>query len=49
MARFGPASGNTTTVAVPSGANPRHLRQTVSADTDWPAGQFSEVEAYPAS
>ncbi|MFF5493446.1 discoidin domain-containing protein [Streptomyces aquilus] len=44
--RFDPATGNTATVTLPSGTNLRHLRLTVSANTGWPAGQFSEVEAY---
>ncbi|MEU6665095.1 discoidin domain-containing protein [Streptomyces sp. NPDC046727] len=44
--RFDPATGNTATVSLPSGTNLRHLRLTVSANTGWPAGQFSEVEAY---
>ncbi|MFJ8792564.1 discoidin domain-containing protein [Streptomyces sp. NPDC102462] len=44
--RFDPATGNTATVALPSGTSLRHLRLTVSANTGWPAGQFSEVEAY---
>ncbi|MEW2134349.1 discoidin domain-containing protein [Streptomyces sp. NPDC005435] len=44
--RFDPASGNTATVSLPSGTNLRYLRLTVSANTGWPAGQFSEVEAY---
>ncbi|MGW3355060.1 discoidin domain-containing protein [Streptomyces bungoensis] len=47
--RFDPATGNTATVALPSGTNLRHLRLTVSANTGWPAGQFSEVEAYLTS
>ncbi|RPF37760.1 pectate lyase-like protein [Streptomyces sp. TLI_185] len=47
--RFDPATGNTATVSLPAGTNLRHLRLTVSANTGWPAGQFSEVEAYPAS
>ncbi|MGW4563051.1 hypothetical protein ACWEN3_11780 [Streptomyces sp. NPDC004561] len=47
--RFGPASGNTTTVAVPGGTNLRYPRLTVSANTGWLAGQFSEVEAYLTS
>ncbi|MFI7402087.1 discoidin domain-containing protein [Streptomyces sp. NPDC049541] len=45
--RFDPATGNTATVALPAGTSLRHLRLTVSANTGWPAGQFSEVEAYP--
>jgi hypothetical protein len=44
--RFDPATGNTATVALPDGTGLRHLRLTVSANTGWPAGQFSEVEAY---
>ncbi|EPH46057.1 discoidin domain-containing protein [Streptomyces aurantiacus] len=45
--RFDPASGNTVTIDVPASApNVRHLRLHVTANTGWPAGQFSEVEAY---
>jgi hypothetical protein len=44
--RFDPATGNTATVSLPGGTNLRYLRLTVSANTGWPAGQFSEVEAY---
>ncbi|GGX91568.1 galactose-binding domain-containing protein [Streptomyces anandii] len=44
--RFDPATGNTATVALPAGTNLRWLRLSVSANTGWPAGQFSEVEAY---
>ncbi|MEU6477227.1 discoidin domain-containing protein [Streptomyces sp. NPDC047017] len=44
--RFDPATGNTVTVPLPAGTALRHLRLTVSANTGWPAGQFSEVEAY---
>ncbi|MEU1268633.1 discoidin domain-containing protein [Streptomyces sp. NPDC005799] len=47
--RFDPATGNTATVALPSGTNLRYLRLSVSANTGWPAGQFSEVEAYLTS
>ncbi|MGI5412680.1 discoidin domain-containing protein [Streptomyces chartreusis] len=47
--RFDPATGNTVTVALPGGTALRHLRLSVSANTGWPAGQFSEVEAYPTS
>ncbi|GAB1338864.1 discoidin domain-containing protein [Streptomyces sp. E-15] len=47
--RFDPATGNTATVSLPSGANLRYLRLSVSANTGWPAGQFSEVEAYLGS
>ncbi|WP_190193181.1 discoidin domain-containing protein [Streptomyces minutiscleroticus] len=44
--RFDPATGNTATVALPGGTNLRHLRLQVSANTGWPAAQFSEVEVY---
>lgn len=44
--RFDPATGNTATVALPGGTGLRYLRLSVSANTGWPAGQFSEVEAY---
>ncbi|MFF4715764.1 discoidin domain-containing protein [Streptomyces eurythermus] len=44
--RFDPATGNTATVSLPAGTNLRHLRLTVTANTGWPAGQFSEVEVY---
>ncbi|MEU6257138.1 discoidin domain-containing protein [Streptomyces sp. NPDC047043] len=47
--RFDPATGNTVTVALPASTNLRYLRLSVSANTGWPAGQFSEVEAYPTS
>lgn len=44
--RFDPATGNTVTVSLPSGTSLRHLRLHVTANTEWPAAQFSEVEAY---
>lgn len=47
--RFDPATGNAVTVALPGGTGLRHLRLSVSANTGWPAAQFSEVEAYPTS
>ncbi|MFF9087888.1 discoidin domain-containing protein [Streptomyces sp. NPDC014991] len=47
--RFDPATGNTVTVPLPSGTDLRYLRLTVTANTAWPAGQFSEVEAYLTS
>ncbi|MFD0437633.1 discoidin domain-containing protein [Streptomyces chartreusis] len=47
--RFDPATGNTVTIALPGGTDLRHLRLSVSANTGWPAAQFSEVEAYPTS
>jgi hypothetical protein len=47
--RFDPATGNTVTIALPSTTNLRYLRLSVSANTAWPAAQFSEVEAYSTS
>ncbi|MFF5026428.1 discoidin domain-containing protein [Streptomyces collinus] len=47
--RFDPATGNTATVSLPAGTNLRYLRLSVSANTGWPAAQFSEVEAYVGS
>ncbi|MGW1044962.1 discoidin domain-containing protein [Streptomyces sp. NPDC002547] len=47
--RFDPATGNTATVTLPVGTDLRYLRLTVTANTGWPAGQFSEVEAYSTS
>uniref|UniRef100_UPI0035561576 discoidin domain-containing protein n=1 Tax=Streptomyces corallincola TaxID=2851888 RepID=UPI0035561576 len=44
--RFDPATGNTATVNLPASTSLRYLRLTVSGNTGWPAGQFSEVEAY---
>ncbi|MGW3625302.1 discoidin domain-containing protein [Streptomyces sp. NPDC000880] len=44
--RFDPASGNAVSVMLPAGTTTRHLRLTVTANTGWPAAQFSEVEAY---
>ncbi|SEF57459.1 Pectate lyase superfamily protein [Actinacidiphila yanglinensis] len=42
---FDPASGNTATVSL-SSASTRYLRLTFTANTGWPAGQLSELEAY---
>jgi len=47
--RFDPATGNTATVSLPASTGLRYLRLSVSANTGWPAGQFSEVEAYLTS
>ncbi|MEU9368137.1 discoidin domain-containing protein [Streptomyces avermitilis] len=44
--RFDPATGNTATVTLPGGTNLRYLKLNVTANTGWPAAQFSEVEAY---
>ncbi|MFE5142132.1 discoidin domain-containing protein [Streptomyces fagopyri] len=47
--RFDPATGNTVTIALPTGTGLRHLRLSVTANSAWPAAQFSEVEAYLSS
>ncbi|MCX5330045.1 discoidin domain-containing protein [Streptomyces sp. NBC_00140] len=47
--RFDPATGNTATISLPGSTSLHYLRLSVSANTGWPAGQFSEVEAYPTS
>jgi len=47
--RFDPATGNTVTVTLPSSTSLRYLRLDVSANSGWPAAQFSEVEAYQTS
>jgi hypothetical protein len=42
---FDPAAGNAVTVTLPT-ITPRFLRLNFTANTGWPAGQLSEVEAY---
>ncbi|MCD5353951.1 discoidin domain-containing protein [Kineosporia mesophila] len=42
---FNPSSGNTVTVPV-TATQTRYLRLTFTANTAWPAGQLSELEAY---
>ena len=42
---FNPGSGNTATVSFPA-TSQRYLRLTFTANTGWPAGQLSELEAY---
>ncbi|MFE3555159.1 discoidin domain-containing protein [Streptomyces sp. NPDC059193] len=37
---------NTVTIPLPATAGVRHLRLTFTANTGWPAGQVSELEAY---
>jgi hypothetical protein len=44
---FDPAMKNTVTVTLPTGSATRYLRLNVTANTGWPAGQFSEIEVYP--
>jgi hypothetical protein len=42
---FDPATGNTVTITFPA-AQARYLRLAFTANSGWPAGQASEVEAY---
>jgi F5/8 type C domain/Carbohydrate binding module (family 6)/Right handed beta helix region len=42
---FNPATGNTVTVTF-SAASVRYLKLTFTANTGWPAGQLSELQAY---
>jgi F5/8 type C domain/Abnormal spindle-like microcephaly-assoc'd, ASPM-SPD-2-Hydin len=42
---FDPATGNTVTITF-TGSAIRYLRITITANTGWPAGQVSELEAY---
>jgi F5/8 type C domain-containing protein len=44
---FDPATGNTVTIGL-SPAPVRYLRATVTANSSWPAGQLSTLEAYPS-
>jgi chitodextrinase len=43
--RFDPASGNSVTIRFTS-TSVRYMRLNLTANTGWPAGQLSEVEAY---
>jgi hypothetical protein len=42
---FNPSTGNTVTVTFPA-ASVRYLKLTFTANTGWPAGQLSELQAY---
>jgi len=42
---FNPATGNTVTLTFPA-ASVRYLRVHITANTGWPAGQLSQLEAY---
>jgi hypothetical protein len=42
---FDPNTGNTVTITVPS-ATTRFVRLNFTANTGWPAGQASELQAY---
>ncbi|HVV25190.1 MAG TPA: discoidin domain-containing protein [Pseudonocardiaceae bacterium] len=43
---FDPASGNTATITLPGGTSTRYVRLTFTANTGWPAGQLSELQAF---
>nr|WP_134008873.1 discoidin domain-containing protein [Streptomyces sp. 846.5] len=43
---FNPATGNTATATLPAGSSTRYLRLTFTANTGWPAGQVSGLQAY---
>ncbi|MEU5100914.1 MULTISPECIES: discoidin domain-containing protein [unclassified Streptomyces] len=47
--RFDPAQSNAVTLSLPQNTDLRYLRLHVTANTGWPAAQFSEVEAYLTS
>ncbi|MES4908901.1 MULTISPECIES: discoidin domain-containing protein [unclassified Streptomyces] len=47
--RFAPERGNAVTLTLPQNTDLRYLRLHVTANTGWPAAQFSEVEAYLTS
>lgn len=47
--RFDPERGNAVTLNLPQSTDLRYLRLRVTANTGWPAAQFSEVEAYLTS
>jgi hypothetical protein len=43
---FNPSTGNTVTITLPSGTSTRYLRLNFTANTGWPAGQLSELQAF---
>jgi parallel beta-helix repeat protein len=43
---FNPATGNTVTITLPAGTSTRYLKLTFTANTGWPAGQLSEIQAF---
>ena len=44
---FDPSTGNTVTIALPSGTSARYLRLNVTGNTGWPAAQLSELQIFP--
>ncbi|MBF9069978.1 discoidin domain-containing protein [Streptacidiphilus sp. NEAU-YB345] len=43
---FDPNTGNTATITLPAGTTTRYLQLTFTANSAWPAGQLSELQAY---
>ncbi|HWC82188.1 MAG TPA: discoidin domain-containing protein [Pseudonocardiaceae bacterium] len=43
---FDPATGNTVTISLPSTTSLRYLKLNFTANTGWPAGQLSELQAF---
>jgi F5/8 type C domain/Abnormal spindle-like microcephaly-assoc'd, ASPM-SPD-2-Hydin len=43
---FDPATGNTVTIALPSGTTARYVEVSVTANTAWPAAQISEFQVF---
>ncbi|ACU72201.1 coagulation factor 5/8 type domain protein [Catenulispora acidiphila DSM 44928] len=44
---FDPASGNTATIALPSGTSARYVRLSFTGNTGWSAAQLSEFQIFP--
>ncbi|WP_194908460.1 discoidin domain-containing protein [Catenulispora rubra] len=44
---FNPSSGNTVTIALPSGTSARYVRLSFTANTGWSAAQLSEFQIFP--
>ena len=42
---FNPATGNTATITFPASTD-RYIKLTFTANTGWPAGQLSELQAF---
>ena len=46
---FNPATGNTTTISLPSGTTKQYVQLQFTANTGWPAGQISEFQIFPGT
>ena len=46
---FNPSNGNTVTINLPTAANARYVRLTITGNTAWPAAQLAQVEVYGAA